>query len=80
MTHPMPNDALDITEPDPRREERRPRPFIGVRFACANIYVRVLRSPDGTAYIARCPACAKSMRFLVGAEGSDRRFFEVSCR
>ncbi|MFA6045046.1 MAG: hypothetical protein WC718_08685 [Phycisphaerales bacterium] len=56
------------------------RPALQVYFRCANAYLRVLRAADGTHYLARCPSCGKSTKFLVGEGGTDQRFFEMSCR
>lgn len=55
------------------------RPFLMVTFTCAGAYQRVYRSLDGTHYMARCPKCAKTMRFVVGAGGTGQRAFQVSC-
>jgi len=55
------------------------RPWLGVYFKCAHAYVRVFRNAAGTAYQARCPRCARTIRFAVGAAGTERRTFEVSC-
>lgn len=55
------------------------RPTLQVYFKCANVYLRVIRSADGERYQARCPKCAKEIRFAVGEGGSPKRFFEVSC-
>ena len=56
------------------------RPWLGVRFVCANKYVRVYRDADGSRYTARCPECGRCAVFRVGAGGTDSRQFEVSCR
>jgi len=56
-----------------------PRPSLGVFFKCANKYLRVFRSSDGTRYNARCPTCGKVVRFVVGAQGTNQRTFEVDC-
>lgn len=56
------------------------RPYLGVYFRCANRYVKTFRSVDGSEYVARCPVCAKPVRFRVGPGGTAQRFFEVSCR
>lgn len=56
---------------------KEPRPFLGVRFACCDVYLRVYVNPTGDAYQARCPRCAKPVRFQVGPGGTDARFFEV---
>jgi hypothetical protein len=55
------------------------RPFLQVYFVCSNTYQRVFRSADGQRYQARCPKCAKEMRFQVGPGGTDQRVFQVSC-
>ncbi|HZW09062.1 MAG TPA: hypothetical protein VFF69_04085 [Phycisphaerales bacterium] len=57
-----------------------PRPWLGVRFVCANKYVRVYRDADGTRYTARCPSCGRCVVFRVGEGGTASRQFEVSCR
>ena len=54
-----------------------PRPYIGVRFACCDVYVRIYRSPDGKAYRGHCPRCAKPVNFIVGPGGTDARTFLV---
>ncbi|MCC6425344.1 MAG: hypothetical protein IT435_00855 [Phycisphaerales bacterium] len=55
------------------------RPFLRVFFRCANQYLRVYRTVDGTGYRAICPLCRKRMNFIVGPGGTSERFFEVSC-
>jgi hypothetical protein len=54
-----------------------PRPFIGVKFACCDVYVRIYRSPDGTSYRGHCPRCARPVNFVVGPGGTDARTFLV---
>ena len=54
-----------------------PRPYIGVRFACCDVYVRIYRSPDGKSYRGHCPRCAKPVNFVVGPGGTDARTFVV---
>lgn len=53
------------------------RPFISVHFACCNVYCRIYRSMDGTAYRGRCPRCGKSVSFTVAEGGTDARVFRV---
>ncbi|HRQ72114.1 MAG TPA: hypothetical protein PLU35_03710 [Phycisphaerales bacterium] len=55
------------------------RPWLGVRFECAGVYVRVYRNPNATAYLAQCPCCGRSVRFRVGPGGTAERFFTVNC-
>lgn len=54
------------------------RPFISVQFDCCNVYLRIYRSADGTAYRGRCPKCGKPVQFAVGQGGTDSRVFRVS--
>jgi hypothetical protein len=54
------------------------RPFISVQFDCCNVYLRIYRSADGTAYRGRCPRCGKPVHFAVGQGGTDARVFRVS--
>jgi hypothetical protein len=55
------------------------RPYLQLVFRCSGQYVRAYRNAAGTGYLARCPSCGKSVRFLVGAGGTSERFFEVRC-
>jgi hypothetical protein len=71
------HEGLDVTE---ARGGGAGRPFLSVLFRCANSYLRVYRSTDGTQYLARCPKCGKDVRFQVGESGTSQRVFEVSCR
>jgi hypothetical protein len=54
------------------------RPFISVQFDCCNVYLRIYRSADGTAYRGRCPKCGRPVHFAVGHGGTDARVFRVS--
>lgn len=72
------NKRLDVLEGAAEGSTGK-RPSLAVYFACANAYTRVLRNPDGQAYVARCPKCGKSMRFVVGQGGTAQRTFQVSC-
>jgi hypothetical protein len=53
------------------------RPFIGVKFACCDVYTRIYRTADGQRYDGRCPRCGKPVHFAVGAGGTDARTFIV---
>lgn len=69
----------DHTRSTPQADRTDARPSIGVYFRCANAYCRVYRNPQGTAYLARCPRCAKTKTFRVGRGGSPQRQFVISC-
>ncbi|MDR0869176.1 MAG: hypothetical protein LBN39_00125 [Planctomycetaceae bacterium] len=66
---PVKQDTADVP-----KEERR---FIGVRFNCCGVYVRVYVNKDGTAYEGRCPKCYKPVKFKIGTGGTDNRFFDA---
>ena len=77
---PDPRDSIEIGgTPVAATGATANRPWLGVRFVCANAYVRVFRNTAGTSYDARCPKCAKCVQFRVGEGGTSQRFFEVSC-
>lgn len=71
--------SLDVTESGGHSADRAMRPFLMVRFSCANTYQRVYRSAEGSRYLARCAKCGRAVRFTVGAGGTDQRRFVVNC-
>jgi len=54
-----------------------PRKFVGVKFNCCNVYVRIYVNKEGTAYEGRCPKCYRNVKFQIGSGGTDHRFFEA---
>lgn len=69
--------STDAPLTDAPSEQPTSRPYVGVRFACCDVYVRIYRSPDGTSYRGHCPRCAKPVNFIVGPGGTDARTFVV---
>ena len=53
------------------------RPFLSVLFACCQVYQRIYRNSDGSAYCGRCPRCGKAVKFMVGDGGTSERQFVV---
>jgi hypothetical protein len=51
------------------------RPWVGIRFDCCSVYVRIYRNAAGNAYEGQCPRCARKVRLRVGDGGTDARFF-----
>jgi hypothetical protein len=59
------------------RHHKANKSFLGIHFRCCNIYQRIYRTADGTAYEGRCPRCGKQARIPIGEGGTDHRFFEA---
>ena len=79
----MPGENLDLSSDVPHPVEPAlaagdTRPFLGIRFACCDVYARVYLNRDGTAYQGACPRCLiKRVSILVGPGGTSDRFFTV---
>lgn len=79
----MPGEHLDLSSDvpspaAPRPEDGPARPFLGIRFACCDVYARIYLNRDGTAYQGVCPKCLlKRVSIRVGPGGTTARFFTV---
>ena len=73
----MPGENLDLSSEPPEHDapEDRARSFVGVRFACCDVYSRVYVNRARTAYEGNCPKCSKRVRLRIGPGGTDSRFF-----
>jgi hypothetical protein len=54
---------------------RETKKYLGIHFTCCNVYVRIYRNKDQTAYEGRCPRCGKPVRVPIGNQGTSSRFF-----
>jgi hypothetical protein len=54
------------------------RRYIGIHFACCDVYQRLYVNRDQSAYVGFCPRCARRIRFEIGPSGTDARTFRVS--
>jgi hypothetical protein len=83
----MPGEFLDLSsEPDPQSDRTgyggRPgaanasqRRFVGIRFACCDVYSRIYINREQTAYVGYCPRCTRRVNLQIGPGGTDARFF-----
>jgi len=76
---------LDVSsDPPPKNleeqsppEKKEPRKFVGVKFNCCGVYVRIYINKEGTGYEGRCPKCFRPVKFKIGGDGVSHRFFEA---
>jgi hypothetical protein len=62
----------DLPQPSSRQAGR---PFVGMRFACCDVYTRVYVNRSGAAYEGACPRCGRRVVLRIGPHGSESRFF-----
>ncbi|MDR1962471.1 MAG: hypothetical protein LBQ50_01680 [Planctomycetaceae bacterium] len=67
-----------VSSSDIENPNKTGRRFIGVKFNCCGIYVRIYINRDGTAYEGRCPKCFKPVKIKIGTGGTNHRFFEAN--
>ena len=71
----MTGDHVDLTSEPSSDRPRDGQRFLGIRFACCDVYARVYVNREGTAYVGHCPRCARQVQVRIGANGTDSRFF-----
>ena len=71
-------DDQDFEEEEKEKEEQpQKRDFLGIMFNCCNVYSRIYKNKEGTAYEGVCPRCFRRVSVKIGKGGSDRRFFNA---
>ena len=75
----MAGEHLDLSSgsPEDHSQTRGPtgRPYLGIHFACCDVYARVYINRDQTGYEGCCPKCLRKVRFQIGPGGTDSRMF-----
>jgi hypothetical protein len=74
---PDPNRPPDSTAPDPRIASAgaSARRFVGIHFACCDVYSRIYINRQESAYVGYCPRCTRRIELKIGPGGTDSRFF-----
>ncbi len=58
----------------PEQEEKK---YLGIMFNCCNVYARIYKNKEGTAYVGRCPKCMRLIKVPIGKGGINKRFFNA---
>ena len=61
----------------PHKDNPDKKNFLGIHFRCCNIYTRIYKNRENTAYEGHCPRCGKKVHVPIGKNGSSARFFEA---
>lgn len=70
------DDLKGIGDDSGSRRNRRSR-WLGVRFDCCSVYLRIYKNAAGTAYVGHCPKCCRPVTIRVGPGGTSQRFFRA---
>lgn len=71
-------EAVMETTPQPTAATKG-RPYLGVNFIKCQVYGRLYRNLEGTAYFGRCPRCGAPVHVPIGQGGTAQRFFQAVC-
>lgn len=59
------------------KEQNEEKKYLGIMFECCNVYARIYKNKEGTAYVGRCPKCMRSVNVKIGDGGTNTRFFRA---
>lgn len=58
-------------------EKNNRKEYLGIHFHCCNIYSRIYKNKQSTAYEGACPRCRKKVVIQIGKGGVPNRFFDA---
>jgi len=61
----------------PEEKDKKQSNYLGIMFNCCNIYGRIYKNKDKTAYVGHCPKCMRPIRVKIGEGGTSTRFFNA---
>lgn len=73
----MPGEHVDLSsDPSvPGNQSTGGRRYVGIHFACCDVYSRIYVNREETAYVGHCPRCSRRIMLKIGPGGTDSRFF-----
>lgn len=75
----MSEERLDLASeppsPAPSTEGVGDPRYLGIHFACCQVYARIARDREGRAYRGHCPRCGRAITIGIGPGGTGQRFF-----
>jgi hypothetical protein len=77
----MPGEHLDLSSdstPPRKPTASGGRSFVGIQFACCDVYSRIYVNREATAYVGNCPRCARQVHIKIGPGGTSSRFFTAN--
>jgi hypothetical protein len=79
MGNTMSGENLDLSSGTPYQTGQNKgvagRPYVGVHFACCDVYARVYINRDQTGYDGCCPKCLRKVHFRIAPHGTTSRIF-----